>query len=170
MRAEQVAQHLARHAGRGPRRDVAGRDDAGVGEAGFRGDAAAALEDGDLVAVGGQFVGGGDADDAGADDGDAHRVRPARGRAASIASDASVNARAAQGRILTLRGQAPQVAGSLDWLESTARGVGAPEYAVIGLAAAALARAAAGRKQSRDGAARRGSRDAGAREIQYYGI
>ena len=39
---------------------------------------------------------------------------------------AQVNARAAQGRILTLRGQAPQVAGSLDWLESTARGAARP--------------------------------------------
>jgi class 3 adenylate cyclase/tetratricopeptide (TPR) repeat protein len=54
---------------------------------------------------------------------------------------AQVNARSAQARIFSLRGQAPQIAGSLDWLESTAARAGAPDYAVIGLAAAALARA-----------------------------
>ena len=57
---------------------------------------------------------------------------------------ALVNARAAQARVLSLRGQAPQVAGSLDWLESTAGGANAPDYAVIGLVSAALARAALG--------------------------
>ena len=90
MLGEEVAQHLARHAGRGPRRDVAGRDDAGIGETGLGGDAAAALEHRDLVAVGGELVGGGDADNAGADDGDAHLSRSrVRRQRASIASEAS---------------------------------------------------------------------------------
>ena len=83
---------------------------------------------------------------------------------------AQVNARAAQGRILTLRGQAPQVAGSLDWLESTARGAGAPEYAVIGLAAAALARAALGENEAATALLAEVLATPGAREIQYYGI
>jgi class 3 adenylate cyclase/tetratricopeptide (TPR) repeat protein len=48
--------------------------------------------------------------------------------------------RAAQARILALRGQAAQAAGSLDWLESSARGVGS-EILVIGLCSAAFAHA-----------------------------
>ena len=72
---QQVAQHLGRHAWRGQRRDVARGQHAGVGKAGALGHAGMALEDSDLVAVGGQFVRGGDADDAGAEDGDVHGCR-----------------------------------------------------------------------------------------------
>ena len=70
---QQVAQYLDRHAGRGPRRDVAGRHHASVGEAGALGHAGMALEHRHLMAVGGQFVGRGHADDAGAQDGDVHK-------------------------------------------------------------------------------------------------
>ncbi len=52
--------------------------------------------------------------------------------------------RATQARILALRGQARQVVGSLDWLESTSRGEGSASYAVIGLGASAIARTAIG--------------------------
>ena len=69
---QQVADDLARHARRGPGRDVAGRQHAGVGKAGALGHAGVALEYGDLVAIKGQFVRGSDADDAGAEDGDVH--------------------------------------------------------------------------------------------------
>ena len=64
---------LGRHARRGPGRDVAGRDQAGVGEAAPDGDRAAALEHRHLVAVDGELVGRRHADHAGPDDGDAHR-------------------------------------------------------------------------------------------------
>ena len=49
-----------------------------------------------------------------------------------------------QARILTLRGQAAQVADTLDWLETTIRKIGNADYIVGGLAAAAIARAALG--------------------------
>ncbi|HET6174570.1 MAG TPA: AAA family ATPase [Gaiellales bacterium] len=83
---------------------------------------------------------------------------------------AQVNARAVQARILSLRGHAPQVAASLDWLESTAAGAGAPDYAVIGLASAALARAAL--EHDAAAATLLGAILAtpGARDVQYYAI
>ena len=48
--------------------------------------------------------------------------------------------RATQARILTLRGQAAQVADSLDWLETSSRGTGSPMYTFTGLIAVAEAR------------------------------
>ena len=62
MGTEQVLEHFLGHAGRGPGRDVARCDDAGVGEAGLFGRRRAALEHRDLVAVTAQFVRGGHAD------------------------------------------------------------------------------------------------------------
>ena len=50
--------------------------------------------------------------------------------------------RCVQARILTLRGQAAQVAETLDWLETTTREPGWAELMVIGLGSAALVRAA----------------------------
>ena len=48
FRTQQVVEHLAWHARRGPRADIAGRHDAGVGEARFLRDAGAALEHRDI--------------------------------------------------------------------------------------------------------------------------
>ena len=56
------------------------------------------------------------------------------------------------------------------WLESTASGAGAPEYAVIGLAAAALARAALQQNEAAATLLAEILATPGAREIQYYGI
>ncbi len=83
---------------------------------------------------------------------------------------AVVNAVAARARILSLRGQASEVAGSLEWLESTARGTGAPEYAVIGLTAAAFARAALGQNAAAAALLAEVLATPGARAIQYYGV
>jgi ATP/maltotriose-dependent transcriptional regulator MalT len=49
--------------------------------------------------------------------------------------------RAAQARISALRGQAADIAESLDGLEATVRAAEAPEYLVMGLASSAVARA-----------------------------
>ena len=70
--AERLTPGLQRHARRIPARRIARCDDTGMGEAAFAGDAGVALVDTDLVTIGGQFVGAGDADDAGADDGNSH--------------------------------------------------------------------------------------------------
>ena len=51
---------------------VTGRDDAGIGEARFLGGSPAALEDRDGVAVTGQLIRGGDADNSGANDSNFH--------------------------------------------------------------------------------------------------
>jgi class 3 adenylate cyclase/tetratricopeptide (TPR) repeat protein len=83
---------------------------------------------------------------------------------------AQVNARAAEARILSLRGEAPEVAGSLDWLESTALGAGAPDYAVIGVAAAALARTALQQNAAATTLLAEIPAMAGARVTQYYAI
>jgi len=56
--------------------------------------------------------------------------------------------RAVQARILTLRGQSAQAAGSLGWLESRCRAAGSPDVAVGGLASSALARAALGQDEA----------------------
>ena len=77
VRGEEMARDLGRHARRRPGRDVAGRDQAGVGEAATRGDRAATLEHRHLVAVDGELVGRRHADHAGTDDGDAHLSRAA---------------------------------------------------------------------------------------------
>lgn len=50
--------------------------------------------------------------------------------------------------MLTIRGLAGTVAGSLDWIEATIRGAGTPEYAVAGLGAPALARASLGQDKA----------------------
>ena len=55
-----------------------------------------------------------------------------------------VQLRAAQARALAVRGQAAQLAGSLDWLESNSRGTGDPALVVIGLGSCALAFASLG--------------------------
>jgi tetratricopeptide (TPR) repeat protein len=52
--------------------------------------------------------------------------------------------RAAQARILAWRGQAEQVAGSLEWLESTARGTDDLHLVAFGLGSSALARVGIG--------------------------
>jgi class 3 adenylate cyclase/tetratricopeptide (TPR) repeat protein len=52
--------------------------------------------------------------------------------------------RAAQTRILAIRGQAAQVATSLDWIESTSRGAGSRDEALLGLGSSALSRAGFG--------------------------
>ena len=83
---------------------------------------------------------------------------------------AQVNAGAARARILSLRGQAAQVSGSLNWLESTAGGAGAPDYAVIGLAAAALARAALEQNEAAARLLAEIVAAPGARLSQYYAI
>ncbi len=83
---------------------------------------------------------------------------------------ALVNAHAARARIHALRGEVAQVAGSLDWLESTAREAGAPDYAVIGLASAALARAALGQSEAAATILAELPTIPGAREIQYYAV
>ena len=57
---------------------------------------------------------------------------------------ALVEVRAAQARILAVRGQIAQVAGSLDWLESTSRGTGSAEAVIMSLASSAFAHAAIG--------------------------
>ena len=83
---------------------------------------------------------------------------------------AQVNARAAQARVFSLRGEVAHVAGSLDWLESTAAGAGAPDYAVIGLAAAALARAALGENGAAATLLATILATPGGRVTQYYAI
>ena len=73
-------------------------------------------------------------------------------RASSLADQAEASGnllglaqlRAVQAQILALRGQATQVADTLDWLESTCRETGSTDYAVLGFGAAAPARAALG--------------------------
>ena len=76
MATEEVADDLARHTGRRPGRDIAGGHDAGVGEAGLLCRGAPAFNHGHLVAVCGQLIGSGDADDAGTDDGHPHADMP----------------------------------------------------------------------------------------------
>jgi tetratricopeptide (TPR) repeat protein len=55
---------------------------------------------------------------------------------------------AARARILALRGHVAQIAGSLDWLESTSREAGSAESVVFGLGSSALARAGMGQDQA----------------------
>ena len=81
--AEQVTQHFGRHAGCGPRGDIARRDHTGVGKAGLLGHACAALEDRHLMTVACQFERRRHADDAGADHCNPHGQRPLLERAAA---------------------------------------------------------------------------------------
>jgi class 3 adenylate cyclase/tetratricopeptide (TPR) repeat protein len=81
-----------------------------------------------------------------------------------------VEVRAGQAQILAVRGQAAQVAHSLDWIESTSRGAGAPEYAVIGLASSALVRAGLGQNEAAAELLAEVETTSGAREIMYYAV
>jgi len=76
--------------------------------------------------------------------------------------------RAAQARILVLRGQAAQVTGSLDWLESTSRETEDAEFAVLGLGSSALARAGLGEDERAAALLAELEATPGAREAQYY--
>ena len=78
--------------------------------------------------------------------------------------------RAMECEILTLRGQAAQVADTLDWLETSIRETVSAQHIAFGLASAALGRAALG--QNDEGAALLAEieANAGARESQYYAI
>ncbi len=69
---EQPLDRLGRNAGRGPGRGIAGRDLARIGEAGLQRRAGLAVDDGHLMTLAGQVVGGGHADDAGAENCDLH--------------------------------------------------------------------------------------------------
>jgi len=80
---------------------------------------------------------------------------------------ALLNVRSAQARVLTLRGQAAQVAGSLDWLESTSRVAGAID-SLIGLEASALARAGLGQDDRAAALLVETEATPGARENAYY--
>ena len=51
---------------------MAGCDQAGIGEAGLAGGLGLAIQDSDVMAVAQQLIGGGDADDPGAENNDAH--------------------------------------------------------------------------------------------------
>jgi ATP/maltotriose-dependent transcriptional regulator MalT len=81
-----------------------------------------------------------------------------------------VGVRAAQARILALRGQAAQVAGSLDWIESTSRGAGDAQLVVLGRGASALAHAATGQDDRAAALLMEIEAAPGAREILYYAI
>ena len=61
---------------------------------------------------------------------------------------ALVTTRAARTRIAAFRGQVGRETDSLDWLESTSRGAGAPEYVVIGLVSSSLARRVLGQHEA----------------------
>ncbi len=56
--------------------------------------------------------------------------------------------RSVRARIWALRGQGAEVAASLDWLESAARGTEDPQHVVMGLGSAALARAMLGQDEA----------------------
>jgi class 3 adenylate cyclase/tetratricopeptide (TPR) repeat protein len=91
-------------------------------------------------------------------------------RPGNVDVTALVNARAARARVLALRGEVAQVADSLEWLESTSREAGAPDYAVIGLVSAALARAALGQDLASATLLAELLTFPGAREVGYYAI
>ena len=55
-----------------------------------------------------------------------------------------VSARALLARLLALQGRPEQMVDSLDWLESSARGLEEPQWIVLGLGASALTRASLG--------------------------
>ena len=90
------------------------------------------------------------------------------GRLEDVDVLALVAVQAGQARILAVRGQAAQVADSLDWIESTSRGAGAPEFAVIGLASSALARAGIGQNEAAAELLAEIETTSGARGIMYY--
>ena len=79
-----------------------------------------------------------------------------------------LDVRGAQTRIHTLRGSAAQVAGWLDWLESSAHAVGNAEQIVIGLASAAIAHAALAHRDSAAASLEELATTPAAREPEYY--
>ncbi len=81
-----------------------------------------------------------------------------------------VGVRAAQARIQALRGQAAKVAGSLDWLESTARGAGDAQLVVLGLGPAALVRAGLGQGDAAAELLTEIDATLGARKTVYYPV
>jgi hypothetical protein len=79
-----------------------------------------------------------------------------------------VDVRSAQARIHTLRGTAAQVAGWLEWLESSARAVGNADGLVIGLAGAAMAHAALAHTDRAAATLEELATTPAAREPEYY--
>jgi hypothetical protein len=78
------------------------------------------------------------------------------------------NVRRTQTRILVLRGQAAEVAGSPDWLESAAREAGMAGFFVTGLGSSALARAGLGEDDAAARLLAEIEATPGAREDPYY--
>ena len=78
--------------------------------------------------------------------------------------------RAAQARIMTLRGQASKAAGSLGWLESTSSGSRDTQHIVLGLGSAAMARAGLGEHEAATTLLAEVESTPGARGIDYYPI
>ncbi len=79
-----------------------------------------------------------------------------------------VQLRATEAQLLTIRGQADQVADSLDWLETTSRGFGDAEMVVIGLVASAAARAGLGQGDEAASLLAEIEETPGARDTQTY--
>ena len=74
MAAEQVAEHLARHAGRSPGGHLPRGNDSRIGKAGLFGYRVVLLNDGDFVAVSGQLISRGDTYDASTKNRNLHRA------------------------------------------------------------------------------------------------
>jgi tetratricopeptide (TPR) repeat protein len=81
-----------------------------------------------------------------------------------------IGIRATKARILALRGQAAQAAGSLNWMESRSRGTRSAELSVIGLGSSALARLGIGQDDRAAVLLAEVEVTAGARETQYYAV
>jgi class 3 adenylate cyclase/tetratricopeptide (TPR) repeat protein len=79
-----------------------------------------------------------------------------------------LDARAAQARVHSMRGQATQVAEGLEWIETTAREAGSTDSHVIGLGAIAQAHAALNDKARATAALRELAAAAHLRVSQYY--
>ncbi len=79
-----------------------------------------------------------------------------------------VDVRGAQARIHTLRGTAAQVAGWLEWLESSARSVGNADMLVIGLASAAIVHTALAHTDRAAATLEQLATAPAAREPEYY--
>jgi hypothetical protein len=79
-----------------------------------------------------------------------------------------LDVRGAQTRIHTLRGSAAQIAGWLEWLESSAHAVGNADSLVIGLASAAMAHAALAHTDGASAALEELATTPAAREPEYY--
>jgi hypothetical protein len=76
--------------------------------------------------------------------------------------------RTAMARILAVRGQASQVTGSLEWIESTSRRTGSADYLVLGLGSCAFAWAAVGQDDRASALLTECGAAPGGRENQYY--